>query len=134
MSRIQPPGPRDQVALTLQRLFESHGIRTTFVGDIIHFPDHPALWSDGDLYSRHEHITQLDVRLGGFDGDRVLIESVVGICRDRNAQFDMAIKVFANASFHVLLPAFFGTPPCHGTERESWVIGGRSRDVYSGLG
>ncbi len=45
----------------------------------------------------------------------------------------MAMNVFANASFHVLLPAFFGTPPCHGTERETWSIGGRPRDVYSGL-
>jgi hypothetical protein len=96
------------------------------------FPAHPQLWANGELFRSNDRIVQLDVRLGGFDGDRVLIESIAGFGPDLNAQANFAMQAFANSSFHVLLPAFFGRPPCHGTERETWTIS-HPRAVYAGL-
>jgi hypothetical protein len=95
-------------------------------------PAHPALWANGELFRSYERVAQLDVRLGGFDRDRVLIESVAGIGADLDAQARFAMEAFAKGSFHVLLPAFFGCPPCHGTGRETWLIGA-PRAVYASL-
>src|SRR3569623_384222 len=114
----------------LAQFFEGHGVRAVPDAGQIRFPDYPALWVNGELFRSSDRIAQLDVRLGGFDGDRVLIESIAGVGADPAAQARAAIEAFANASFHVLLPAFFGRPPCHGTERETWTIGGRPRPVY----
>jgi hypothetical protein len=96
------------------------------------FPEHAGLWVEGELFAYSKDIVQLDVRLGGFDGDRVLIESIAGFGDTLHVQSDDALGAFANASFHVLLAAFFGCEPCHGTERESWTIG-TERLVYRGL-
>jgi hypothetical protein len=90
------------------------------------------MWANGELFRCYENSVQLDIRLGGFDGDRYVIESVVGMGADLDAQASFAMQVFANGSFHVFLPAFFGRPPCHGTEREQWKIG-VPRAVYAGL-
>jgi hypothetical protein len=115
----------------LRQLFQGHGVEALVQSGRVTFPTHPRLWVNGELFRSYERIIQFDVRLGGFDGDRVLIESVAGIGTDLNAQTRCAVQVFASASFHVLLSAFFGLAPCHGTKRETWTIGG-PRVVYAG--
>jgi len=130
MNRID--GSTDYVIDVLQQLFQGHGIEARAQSGVVSFPAHPGLWADGELFSYSEKIVQLDVRLGGFDGDRVLVESIGGFGSDLNSQANFALEAFANASFHVLLPAFFNRPPCHGIEREVWTIGS-PRVVYPGL-
>lgn len=125
-------GSADYVNNVLQQLFQGHGIQASVQSGRVTFPVHPRLWANGELFGCYERILQLDVRLGGFDGDRVLIESVAGIGADRNAQASLAVQAFAKGSFHVFLPAFFGQTACHGTEREIWTIGS-PRAVYAGL-
>jgi hypothetical protein len=125
-------GAMDDVNDVLRQLFQGHGVEADVKSGRVTFPTHPGLWANGELFRCYEGIVQLDVRLGGFDGDRVLIESIAGFGADLNAQASFAVQAFANASFHVFLPAFFGRPPCHGTERETWTIGG-PRFVYAGL-
>jgi hypothetical protein len=125
-------GSTDYVNHVLRQLFQGHGVEAGVQSGCVTFPNHPGLWANGELFRSYERIVQLDVRLGGFDGDRVLIESIAGFGADLEAQANFALQAFANASFHVLLPAFFGRPPCHGTERETWTIGS-PRTVYPGL-
>src|SRR5690349_17795219 len=132
MSVQRIEGSTDYVNDVLRQLFQGHGVEARLQSGQVTFPTHPGLWANGELFRSYERIVQLDVRLGGFDGDRVLIESVAGVGPDLNAQKGFALQAFANGSFHVFLPAFFGRPPCHGTERERWTIGG-PRDVYAGL-
>jgi len=126
-------GASESINDFLRQLFQGHDVDTALQSGHITFPDHPGLWADGALFRSYEQVVQLDFRLGGFDGDRVLIESIAGIGEDLNAQATFAVQAFANASFHVLLPAFFVRPPCHGTERATWAIGGTPRAVYPGL-
>lgn len=116
----------------LRQLFQGRGVDVSVQSGRATFPAHPGLWANGELFRSSERLLQLDVRLGGFDGDRILIESIIGIGADLNAQASFAVQAFANASFHVFLPAFFGLPPCHGTEREVWTIT-YPRAVYAGL-
>lgn len=125
-------GSTEYVNDVLRQLFHGHGVEATVASGRLTFPAHPGLWAEGELYACSEGIVQLDVRLGGFDGERTLIESTCGFGPDLNAQANFAVQAFANASFHVFLPAFFDRPPCHGTERETWVIG-QPRAVYAGL-
>lgn len=123
----------DYLNNVLCELFKGHGVDALVYDGLVRFPDHPTLWVGGDMYTQYERISQLDVRVGGFDGERVLCESVAGIGDDFHAQAGFAIQRFAESSFHVFLPALFGQPPCHGTERETWTVGGEPRDVYAGL-
>lgn len=116
----------------LQQLFRGHGVEARVQSGRVTFPTHPALWVNGGLFRCYERIVQLDVRLGGIDDNRVLIESVAGIGTDLDAQTSFAMQAFAEGAFHVLLPAFFDRPPCHGTEREMWIIGS-PRAVYASL-
>jgi hypothetical protein len=125
-------GATDYINEYVRQLFEGHGVQAVAHSGRVTFPAHPGLWANGDLYSHSEGIAQLDVRLGGFDGDRTIIESIAGFGPDLNAQANFAAQALANASFHVLLPAFFGMPPCHGTERDVWTIS-HPRAVYAGL-
>ena len=125
-------GSTDYVNDVLRQLFQGHGVEASVQTGRVTFPTHPGLWANGELFRSYERIVQLDVRLVGFDGERVLIESIAGIGADLNAQASFAVQAFANASFHVFLPAFFGRPPCHGTEQETWTIG-CPRAVYAGL-
>jgi hypothetical protein len=124
-------GSTEYVNDVLQQLFQGHGVEGIVQSGRVTFPNHPGLWANGELFRSYERIAQLDVRFGGFDGDRVLVESIVGFGPDVNAQAKVAVQAFANGSFHVFLPAFFGQLPCHGTEREIWKIG-RPRAVYAG--
>jgi hypothetical protein len=126
-------GSVDYVNDVLRQLFQGHGVEARVGSGRVTFPAHPGLWANGELFGCSERIVQLDVCLGGFDGDRVLIESIAGFGADLNAQASFAVQAFANASFHLFLPAFFGRPPCHGTERQTWTIGGGPRAVYAGL-
>jgi hypothetical protein len=125
-------GSTDYVNEVLRQLFQGHGVQAVVQSGHVTFPAHPGMWANGELFRFSEGIAQLDVRLRGFDGDRTLIESIAGFGPDLNAQANFAVQRFANASFHVLLPAFFGRSPCHGTECEVWTIGG-PRTVYAGL-
>jgi hypothetical protein len=133
MSVQRIEGSTDYINDVIRQLFEAHGVEAGVKAGRVTFPAHPGLWANGVLFRSSERVVQLDVRLGGFDGDRVVIESIVGIGADLNAQASFAVQGFANASFHVFLPAFFGRPPCHGTERETWTIAGSPRAVYAGL-
>src|SRR6476619_725909 len=130
---LQPVGGSPEyVSDVLRQLLQGHGVEVEVRDGRVTFPGHPGLWANGEMFAGSTPpLVQLDVRLGGFDGDRVLIESICGFGPDLNAQASFAVQSFANASFHVLLPAFFGRPPCHGTEREDWTIGGRPRAVYA---
>ena len=130
MQRIE--GSTEYVNGALRQLFHGHGVDANVSSDRLTFPAHPRLWANGELFAHNDQIVQLDVRLGGFDGERVVIESICGFGQDLNAQATFAVQAFANASFHVFLPAFLGLPECHGTERETWTIGG-PRAVYAGL-
>ena len=132
MSVLRIEGSTDYVNDVLRQLFQGHDVEACVESGHVTFPNHPGLWANGELFRSYERIVQLDVRLGGFDGDRVLIESIAGFGPDLDAQASFAVQAFANGSFHVLLPAFFGRPPCHGTEREIWKIGS-PRAVYAGL-
>jgi hypothetical protein len=126
-------GSKEFVAQRLRRLFEGHGVKARVRAGRLEFPEHPNLWASGDLFV-HSHsasIAQLDVRLGGFDGERVLVESIAGFGKTLEEQGDSALQAFANGSFHVLLAAFFGGELCHGTQRETWSIGS-ARHVYTG--
>jgi hypothetical protein len=124
-------GSIQSVNKVLRQLFEGHGVNALLESNRVVFPAHTGLWTDGEIFRSYERICQLDVRFGGFDGKRVLVESIAGFGADINAQAQRALQAYANASFHVLLPAFFDRPPCHGTERETWMIG-RPRLVYPG--
>ncbi len=125
-------GSRNYVNDILRQLFEGHGVEADVQSGRVTFPANPDLWVEGELFRSYEGIVQLDVCLGSFDGDRVLGESIAGFGADLNAQASFAMQAFANASFHVLLPAFFARPTCHGTQRQTWKIGD-PRTVYTGL-
>jgi len=125
-------GSADYVNNILRQLFQRHDIEAIVESGRVTFPAHPGLWANGELFACYEGIVQLDVRLGGFDGNRVVIESIAGFGTDLNAQANLAVQAFANASFHVFLPAFFGRPLCHGTTQEIWDIGG-ARVVIAGM-
>jgi hypothetical protein len=133
MSLQRLEGSANDVNDVLRQLFHGHGVEAGVQPGRVTFPAHPGLWANGELFAGSNGLVQLDVRLGGFDGDRVLIESICGFGPDVNAQASFVVQAFANASFHVFLPAFFGRPPCHGTERETWTVGGGPRAVYAGL-
>ncbi len=126
-------GSTDYVNGVLRQLFQGHGVESDLQSRRVTFPAHPGLWVDGVLFRYDERAVQLDFQLGGFDGDRVLVESIAGFGEDVSTQASFAVQAFANASFHVLLPAFFSRPPYHGTERQTWTIGGALRSVYPGL-
>jgi Family of unknown function (DUF6348) len=122
------------IGAALKQNFEGHGISASLDRDgRLTFPLHPKMWVIGDLFQIAEKIVQLNVSMGGFDGDRTLIESVVGVGDDLNTQVDSALLAFGQGTFHVLLSAFFGLPECHGTERELTTIDGHRRELYIGL-
>lgn len=132
MSVQRIEGSADYVNDVLQQLFQGHDVEARVQSGLVTFPNHPGLWANGELFRAYESSVQLDVRLGGFDGDRILIESIGGFGPDLDAQASFAVQALANGSFHVFLPAFFGRPPCHGTVREIWKMGS-PRAVYAGL-
>jgi hypothetical protein len=132
MSAQRIEGSTDKINDVLRRLFQAHGVEAIAQSGCVTFPAHAALWANGELFRTYERIVQLDVRLGGFDGNRVLIESVSGIGLDLNAQASSALDAFAKSPFHVFLPAFFGRPPCHGTDREIWTFRDGPRVVFRG--
>src|SRR5262245_40846841 len=109
LDRIQ--GWNDYLNDLLRRLFQGHGVEAVVQSGLVIFPERPGMWVNGELVRFDEGIVQLAVCLGGFDGNRVLVESIAGFGADLNAQASSAMRRFANASFHVLLPTFFGRPP-----------------------
>jgi hypothetical protein len=125
-------GSKEFVSKRLWELLRAHGVPARGHGRVT-FPNRPGLWMEGELFSYRPDIAQLDVRLGGFDGQRVLIESIAGFGETLEEQGRSALDLFANASFHVLLSAFLGCEPCHGTQREVWTTSGGQRVVERGL-
>jgi len=117
----------------LSRLFESHGISTEITGNRLLFPDHPRLAMNGAIFRFTPKVIQLDIRLQGFDGDRVLIESIAGIGETDEEQIQRAFQAIANGSFHVILSAFFDQPESHGTSCQTWELGGEPREIHRGL-
>lgn len=125
------PGSTDRINQVLAALFRAHQVETVRENDIIRFPTYPKLWADGKAFATSERTTQLDVRLGIEDG-RVLIESFAGFGGNATERIDNALVAFSQASFHVLLSAFFGAPPDDHVGREEWLIGSHSRTVCLG--
>jgi hypothetical protein len=126
-------GSSAQVNEFLRQLFDAHGVQAVLHSGIVRFPSHRNLAVSGEIFKGTKDTVQLDVRLVGFDRDRQLVESTVGLGKELNAQALFALKSFANSSFHVWLTAFFDRPESHGTKREEWMVGGRTRPVYPGL-
>ena len=124
-------GTDEYIANVLCSLFEGHGVKAELQDNRVIFPDFPDYWVNGDCYIV-EGTVQMDVRMGGFDGDRVIVESNCGFGDSIEEQVNFAMQSTANASFHVFLPAFIEVPACHGTEKEIWKIV-EDRDVFAGL-
>jgi len=116
---------------TFQQIFQKHGIRAACQENKLRFPDFPALWVNGDAFY-DESIVQLDLRLGGFDGERVLLESTIGYGQSIEERFQAAMRAMVNDSVHVLLAAFFQVPECHGVQKHCWQ-NASNHDVYLGL-
>jgi len=117
----------------LSQLFDSHGIATELTENRLRFPDHPHLVMNGGIFRFAPKVIQLDMRLQGFDGDRVLIESIAGIGETYEEQVQRAFQAIANGSFHVMLSAFFDRPECHGTSCQTWELAGKPREIHRGL-
>jgi hypothetical protein len=131
MATVPVPGSTERINQVLEALYRAHGVESVRQGAVVLFPAQPGLWANGEAFDHGSLAGQVDVRLG-IDPERTLCESFAGIGDDLDQRTDDGLVAFTRCSFHVLLSAFFGSPPNDHAEREEWMIGGTPRDVFLG--
>jgi hypothetical protein len=125
------PGSIERINQVLEGLYRAHGVEAVRQGDVVRFPAHPDLWTNGEAFDHGTRAGQVDVRLG-VDSERALCESFAGLGDDLDQRTNDGLLAFTRCSFHVLLSAFFGSPSNDHAGREEWVIGGAARAVFLG--
>lgn len=134
MSYTTVPEVRPALLDLLSKVFAGHGIDTVVEQNAVRFPAYPDRWLDGTLFlleGFHPHIGQLDIRLA-LDRETVVCESVTAMGETAEAKAMDGLRVVAGSSLHVLMSAFFGAEPCHGTDVYRHTISGSERVVHLG--
>ena len=134
MTQTQNSSDWPLISEFLQKLFQQHGVDAVVEDDWIVFPQYGRR-ANGDFCNLRDgqiKSVQLDVRVEAMCG-RLLIESCAGLGASPDEAKRDALAAFTRNAFHVILAAFFRPhEEDDQVERETWIIGGKSRNITLG--